>query len=83
MPVALRVLREPQDERDKQGRADEEELRRRLRELLYTTPEERRLLIEAARVLRGEKGSKAEERAAVMKAAMDLLGDQFLPETEG
>ena len=49
---------------------------------MYTTPEEKRLLIEAARLLRGEKGSKSEELAAQMKAALDSLGDQLLPGEE-
>ena len=45
---------------------------------MYRTPEEKGLLIEAARLLRGDKGSKAEEKAAQMKAVLDSLGDQLL-----
>ena len=70
--------------RKREGAAsDEEELRRRLREAVYRTPEEKRLLMEALRVLSGGKESKAQETAERMREVFDALGEQFAPEGSG
>lgn len=65
---------------DGQEDADEAELRRRLREVLYRQPDDTGLLLRSSRViLRGTKGRGSEELAAQMKAVLESLGDQLLP----
>lgn len=57
-------------------------MRRRLREAVYRTPKEKKLLIEALRVMSGPKGSKATETAERMREVFDALGEQFASEGE-
>ncbi len=59
--------------------SDEDEFRRRLREAVYRTPGEKRLLMQAMRALGGGKVSEAQKTADRVKAVLDLLGEQLLP----
>jgi hypothetical protein len=57
----------------------EEEIRRRLRELVFRTPEEKRLLMAALRVMLGGKDGGPKDTAERMTAVLESLGEQFLP----
>ncbi len=64
----------------KLGDQDERELRRQFRDLVRRQPDDRGLVLKASRGLPKKAAeSKAEELAASMKAALDILGDQLLP----
>lgn len=62
------------------GGSEGDELRRQFRELLRRQPDDVGLVLKASRVLpKKPAGTKAEETAAAMKRALDMLGDQLFP----
>ncbi len=54
-------------------------MRRQFRDVLYTQPEDRGLVLRSSRLIAGSKLSKAEETARNMERVLESLGDQILP----
>jgi hypothetical protein len=58
--------------------SEQDEMRRRLRELVFRTPEEKRLLIAALRALSGGRKEDAKEAEERLKSLLKSLTEQLM-----